>query len=118
MAPISQIANLSCAETDRSEKGKEVAMKTKGSWKRSMAAGVLGSILFAGVAFGAEDRMSSQRRATIRPAQTERGRVVDFKPERTDSWLCENVSPFFCTYVPSVTTIQPSTTSTRQRGRN
>ena len=94
-------------------------METKGTWKRSMAAGVLGSVLFAGVAFGAEDRMTSQRRATtIRPAQAERGRVVDFKTERTDSWLCENVSPFFCTYVPSVSTSQPATTSTRQRGRN
>ena len=93
-------------------------METKGKWKRSMAAGVLGSLLFAGVALGAEDRMTSQRRATtIRPAQAERGRVVDFKPERTDSWLCENVSPFFCTYVPSVSTTQPAATCTRLRGR-
>ena len=94
-------------------------MKTSGNqWKRSIAAGVLGSILFAGAAFGAENRMEAQRRvANARPAQSERGRVVDFKPERTDSWLCENVSPFFCNYVPSVAASQP-TTSSRQRGRN
>jgi hypothetical protein len=104
----------------RSRKGKEVAMKTNGNrWKRSIAAGVLGSTLFAGAAFAAENRMEAQRRVTnARPAQAERGRVVDFKPERTDSWLCENVSPFFCTYVPSVASSQPATTSTRQRGRN
>jgi len=85
-----------------------------------MAAGVLGSLLFAGVSFAAEGRMTPQRNKTtsVRPATAERGRVVDFKPERTDSWLCENVSPFFCTYVPSVSTSQPAATSARQRGRN
>ena len=88
-------------------------------WKRSMAAGILGSVLLAGAAMAAEPRQTAQRRATgVRPAQAERGRVVDFKPERTDSWLCENVSPFFCTYVPSVAASQPATTSTSQRGRN
>jgi len=88
-------------------------------WKRSMAAGVLGSLLLAGVSYGAESRMESQRRVTnARPAQAERGRVVDFKPERTDSWLCENVSPFFCSYVPSVASSQPAASSSRQRGRN
>jgi hypothetical protein len=94
-------------------------MKTSSNrWKRSIAAGVLGSILFAGAAYGAENRMEAQRRvANARPAQAERGRVVDFKPERTDSWLCENVSPFFCTYVPSVAASQPAASS-RQRGRN
>ena len=94
-------------------------MKTSGSrWKRSIAAGVLGSVLFAGATFAAETRMEAQRRvANARPAQaSERGRVVEMRPEQTDSWLCENVSPFFCSYVPTVTA-QPATTS-RQRGRN
>ena len=87
-------------------------------WKRSMAAGILGSVLLAGAAMAAEPRQTAQRRASgVRTAQAERARVVDFKPERTDSWLCENVSPFFCTYVPSVAS-QPATTSSRQRGRN
>ncbi|MEO8347604.1 MAG: hypothetical protein ABI610_01730 [Acidobacteriota bacterium] len=95
-------------------------MNTNGKrWRQSMAAGILGSFLLAGAAFGAESRMAAQRRATsVRPAQAERSRVVDFKPERTDSWLCENVSPFFCAYVPTVAASQPATTSTRQRGRN
>jgi hypothetical protein len=87
-------------------------------WKRSMAAGILGSVFLAGAAMATEPRQTPQRRApgvrTAAPA--ERGRVVEFKPEATDSWLCENVSPFFCSYVPSVTA-QPATT-TRQRGRN
>ena len=94
-------------------------MRMNGKWKRSMAAGVLGSVLFAGAAFAAESRMTPQRNkaTSVRPATAERGRVVDFKPERTDSWLCENVSPFFCTYVPSIATSQQATSS-RQRGRN
>ncbi len=84
-----------------------------------MAAGILGSVLLASAAWAAEPRQTAQRRAPgVRTAQAERSRVVDFKPERTDSWLCENVSPFFCTYVPSVAASQPATTSTRQRGRN
>lgn len=88
-------------------------------WKRSMAAGVLGSLLFAAATFGAEGRMQAQRRATgVRTAQAERARVVEFKSERTDSWLCENVSPFFCTYVPSVASTQSASSSSRQRGRN
>lgn len=93
-------------------------MKTMKRWKRSMAAGVLGSLLLAGASFGAETRMEAQRRVTnARPAQAERGRVVEFKPERTDSWLCENISPFFCTYVPTAAASQASSSS-RQRGRN
>ena len=93
-------------------------MTTKtNQWKRSVAAGVLGTVLFAGVSFGAETRLQSQRGVTnARPAQAERSRVVEFKTERTDSWLCENVSPFFCTYVPTVAASQAATS--RQRGRN
>lgn len=92
-------------------------MKTSGNrWKRSIAAGVLGSVVFAGAAFGAEARMEAQRRINnARSAQAARGRVVEMRPEQTDSWLCENISPFFCSYVPTVTA-QPAT-STR-RGRN
>jgi len=87
--------------------------------KRTVAAGILGSLLFAGAAYGAEARMQAQPRVTsTRPAQAVRGRVVEFKPERTDSWLCEYVSPFFCSYVPTVTAVpQPSASSSRTRGR-
>ncbi len=84
-----------------------------------MAAGVLGSVLFAGAVSGADGRMQPQRRPTgVRTAQAERARVVEFKSERTDSWLCENVSPFFCSYVPSVASTQSASSGSRQRGRN
>ena len=91
-------------------------MRTNGTrWKRAVAAGLLGSALFAGVGLAAETRMKAERRTMSRP-QTERARVVGFKTESTDSWLCENVSPFFCPQVPTVQA-SPQPSSARQRGR-
>jgi hypothetical protein len=91
-------------------------------WKRSIAAGVLGSVLLAGAALGAEARMQTERanakRTTTNAASTTRARVVEFKPEGTDSWLCINVSPFFCDYVPTVTSSAPTPgTAMAERGR-
>ena len=87
-------------------------------WKRSIAAGVLGTVLLAGVTLGAEARMQTERPIAKRSAPAARGKVVVFKPEGTDSWLCAYVSPFFCDYVPTVssTTPQPGT-AMAQRGR-
>ena len=89
-------------------------------WKRSIAAGVLGTVLFAGVTLGAEIRMQTERpgarRATASAAT--RGRVVEFKPEGTDSWLCTYVSPFFCDVIPTVSNTAPAPgTAMAQRGR-
>jgi hypothetical protein len=63
--------------------------------RKLMTAGLMASILSCALALGEE-------RATPRPAaqpaahpRTER-RQVDFKTERTDSWLCAHVSVFFC----------------------
>jgi hypothetical protein len=90
-------------------------------WKRSIAAGLLGATLFTGVALGAEarieTRMQTQRRVATRSASVQRGRVVGFKPEGTDSWLCQYVSPFFCGYVPTVTAAPQPSAATTQRGR-
>ena len=91
-------------------------------WKRSIAAGVLGTVLFAGVTLGAEARMQTERagarRATATANTSTRGRVVEFKPEGTDSWLCTYVSPFFCDYVPTVSAAAPAPgTAMAQRGR-
>ena len=86
-------------------------------WKAALTAGVLGSVLFAGVAFGTEARMQTQRPITTRSAPVPQGRVVALKPERTDSWLCTYVSPFFCDYVPTVTSAPQPGTVTVQRGR-
>jgi len=91
-------------------------MKTKATrLKRAVAAGLLGSALFVSVGLAAETRMKAERRTMSRP-QTERARVVEFKTESTDSWLCEHVSPFFCPQVPTIqATSQPA--QARQRGR-
>lgn len=85
-------------------------------WTRTLAAGLIGSALFAGSAFGIEGRV--QRTTTTRRVATENPRVVDFKTERTDSWLCINVSPFFCSSIPTVVaTPQSDAASSRARGR-
>ena len=97
----------------------------KKNWKRSIAAGVLGTVLFAGVSLGVEARMQTERsgakrsNATSTSTSTSRGRVVEFKPEGTDSWLCTYVSPFFCDVVPTVTnSAAPAPgTAMEQRGR-
>jgi len=87
-------------------------------WKRSIAAGVLGTVLLAGVTLGAEARMQTERPIAKRSTSVERGRVVEFKPESTDSWLCTYVSPFFCDYVPTVSAAAPAPgTAMAQRGR-
>lgn len=90
----------------------------RGFWKKALAAGLISSAVFAGTAFAAADsRMQSQKTMTSRRTATESPRVVDFKTERTDSWLCINVSPFFCSAVPTVAPPQAGTTTTRTRGR-
>jgi hypothetical protein len=89
-------------------------------WKRSIAAGVLGTVLFAGVTLGSENRMQTERSGARRAtaSATTRARVVEFKPEGTDSWLCTYVSPFFCEYVPTVSSTAPAPgTAMAQRGR-
>jgi hypothetical protein len=93
-------------------------MKTGGTrWKRSLAVGFLGSTLFAGVGFAADIRMKAESRVAMARPQSARGRIVDFKTDRTDSWLCENVSPFFCPEIPTVVAAPASASQTRQRGR-
>jgi len=93
-------------------------MSTGGKkWKVTLTAGLLGSALFAGAAVGAEGRMQTQRPVATRSAPGPKGRVVGFKPESTDSWLCTYVSPFFCEYVPTVTAAPQPSAATAQRGR-
>jgi hypothetical protein len=93
-------------------------------WKRSIAAGALGTLILASVTLGAEARMQTERTGAKRTATagttttTARGRVVEFKPEGTDSFLCTYVSPFFCDYVPTVTSSAPTPgTAMAERGR-
>ncbi len=92
----------------------------------AIVAGLLFSLLSAEVsmAAGAEGnvRMSRIERAGAVMARTTAARRVEsFKSERTDSWLCAYVSPFFCTSLfPTLTTTPdpPTTPTTPVRGRN
>lgn len=91
-------------------------MQSNGKWwTKTLAAGLISSALFAGTAFAADGRMQSQKSTTSRRAASEGSRVVGFKTEQTDSWLCQFVSPFFCSSIP--TAAQAGTTTTRVRGR-
>ena len=94
-----------------------------GKWKRSITSGILGTVLFASVTLGVENRMQTERpvakrSATATSATPTRGRVVEFKPEGTDSWLCTYVSPFFCDAAPTISnsTTTPGT-AMAERGR-
>lgn len=93
-------------------------MQSSGNrWMRTLAAGLMGSVLLAGTAFGAEARMTAQRTTASRRMATEGPRVIGFKEERTDSWLCEYVSPFFCSSIPTVVAAPQPGTTTTSRGR-
>jgi hypothetical protein len=73
--------------------------------RRAWNAAILASMLLAAPAFGAESRARVAARG--RSAQPAPQKVVTFKTERTDSWLCNNVSVFFCTDLfPKLTTTQ------------
>ena len=54
----------------------------------------MASILSCGLALGAE----RPARETAQPAARQKTthKEMSFKSERTDSWLCNNVSAFFC----------------------
>jgi hypothetical protein len=74
--------------------------------KRIWNVAILTSMLLAVPVFGAEKRAAvtpSRERSAPRVNQ----KVVVFKTDRTDSWLCNNVSAFFCTDLfPTLTTTQ------------
>ena len=84
-------------------------------FKRTLAAGLIGTALFAGTAFAAVDRMTTEKSMSSRRATTQHPRRVEFKTEQTDSWLCTYVSPFFCSSIPSVAATPETTTSRRGR---
>ncbi len=99
-------------------------MKSKSTTK-AILSGLLFSLLSAAVstAAGAEgsERMSRVERSAAVAARTAAARRTDsFRSERTDSWLCVHVSPFFCTgLVPTLPTTpeSPANTATPVRGR-
>jgi hypothetical protein len=88
-------------------------------------AGLAFSLLSAGVATGAgaegNVRMSRiERAASVESRRTESRKAETFRTEKTDSWLCNYVSPFFCTSAfPTLPSPNPpQNPSTPVRGRS
>jgi hypothetical protein len=90
----------------------------------SIVGGLVFSFLSAGfaIAGGAEgnERMSKIVRAAQVQERSHTARKSEtFRTEKTDSWLCNYVSAFFCSTYPTLTTTpDPTTPSTPYRGRN
>jgi hypothetical protein len=87
--------------------------------------GLVFSLLSAGVAMGAgaegNVRMSRIEKAAAVDSRRAVSRTTEtFRTEKTDSWLCNYVSPFFCTNLFPTLSSSPTTPqspSTPLRGR-
>jgi len=77
--------------------------------------------LMASAAMGADARPARESVARVSPdvgGRTEARRAATFRTERTDSWLCNYVSPLFCSNLVPTIEVQPAAPSTTpQRGR-
>ena len=81
--------------------------------KRMMLTGAMISLMsFSAAASGAE-RASAR---VSRPNAQETRRVVPFRSDKTDSWMCNNVSSFWC-QEGRATQAPPPTNTNRGRGR-
>ena len=97
---------------------------------RKVSIGIVGglvfSFLFAGVASAAgaagNERTSKIERAgQVQSRQAQTRKAEKFRTEKTDSWLCNYVSAFFCTSLyPTLTTAPdaPANPAVPYRGRN
>jgi hypothetical protein len=90
-------------------------MKSK-TMTKAVLAGLLFSLLSASVSLGASEgnvRMSRIDRAdAVTSRATAPRRVETLRSEKTDSWLCVYVSPFFCKdLIPTLTTTPDSPSS-------
>lgn len=95
---------------------------------RRVSIGIVGGLVFSfisagfAIAGGAEgnERMSKIERATQVQERSHTARKSEtFRTEKTDSWLCNYVSPFFCSSLyPSLTPAPAPAPSTPARGRN
>jgi hypothetical protein len=87
--------NEECAGDENGIKGeKGVPMKSQ-TLGKIVTTSVLAAILSCGLALGAD----KPARETAQPAARQKTtkKEMSFKSEQTDSWLCNNVSAFFCT---------------------
>jgi hypothetical protein len=98
--------------------------------RRTVSIGILTGLVFsllsAGVAMGAGAEGNARMSRIEKAAAVESRRAVSrktetFRTEKTDSWLCNYVSPFFCTNLfptlPSSSSTPPQSPSTPPRGR-
>lgn len=97
---------------------------------RRASIGIVGGLVFSFLSAGfamasgaaGNERMSKIERAAQVQQRTQTSRKSEtFRTEKTDSWLCNYVSAFFCTSMfPTMTTSPeaPKNPQTPQRGRN
>jgi hypothetical protein len=99
-------------------------MRTKRAISRGILTALVFSLLSAGVSMGANAegnvRVSRIQKADTIASRNQTSRKTEtFRSEKTDSWLCVNVSAFFCSNVfPTLSTPDPPTSpSAPVRGR-
>ena len=95
---------------------------------RKVSIGIVGALVFSFVSAGAasaagagaNERTSKIERAgQVEQRHTQTGKSETFRSEKTDSWLCNYVSAFFCTSMfPTLTTAPEPPAATPKRGRN
>lgn len=73
-------------------------MKSHGGFK-AVVAGLTLSLVGAATGLAASSPPTRTTAARVSPAssRSEAKKTVAFKTDKTDSWLCNYVSPFFCT---------------------
>ena len=98
-------------------------MKSKTTTK-AILAGLLFSLLSASVSMGGAGAEGNVRMSRIERAEavtsraTAPRRVESLRSEKTDSWLCLYVSPFFCKdLIPTLPTTPDSPSPAPLRGR-
>lgn len=82
--------------------------------KQTLMTGALLSLMSLS-AFGAE-RAASPRPSRSSEASATR-RVVPFRSDKTDSWMCQNASAFWCATSRATQATPAPTTTNRGRGR-
>jgi hypothetical protein len=111
------------AADTRGRKGREAAMKPK-DVSKGILIGLVFSLLSASVSMGAgaEGNVTMsriERAGSVQSQQTASRRNEPFRSGKTDSWLCNNVSSFFCANLfPTLSSPDaPKSPSTPARGR-
>jgi hypothetical protein len=97
-------------------------MKT-GSVSKTLLAGLAFSLLFGAVSSAAQSQQVARATVSrVAPASNARAQArpaASFRTERTDSWLCVNISPLFCsTMFPSFESKPGTPSASPARGRN